>query len=419
LDECLSSVVKGEAVTLTLSRFNELMLHHRRHPVSAAFFEYFFSQATTLDLFDQAVEHFRRVAMLVYGSFKQAHRRLGSIPDSELLALLHSRVEPVEWPLRPAFGDIEEIADDDLWLLGYVSGRQYLRALRAAVAFLTLIVEAAGHSPDVWVKLPAAQVKPLSDALKSVGHSLEATRALPGGDPSVRDIRDAANLKLREFEARWNTAVSAGLRNTQRYLAADQIDVYVATTMRDAADYQAQRDFIREVFGHPDVRDLNLRFFDPTLSYVESRIEKGLVESLMIKRAKVTIYSAGEKDSLGKDSELASTLAQGKPVIVFVPEGGESLDKRATIFRTDHPLGLQVDVRTGVAHGIIVVRSPSQCARLLRKVLTRRLAYDQIEHEDGTYKLVESETKSVVRVVSDDEFLTHAFWTYFHPRDRA
>ena len=40
----------------------------------------------------------------------------------------------------------------------------------------------------------------------------------------------------------------------------------------------------------------------------------------MLKRAHCAIYMAGESDTLGKDSELAATLAQGKPVIVYVPE---------------------------------------------------------------------------------------------------
>jgi hypothetical protein len=39
----------------------------------------------------------------------------------------------------------------------------------------------------------------------------------------------------------------------------------------------------------------------------------------MLRRAKCTTYLAQETDTLGKDSELASTLAQGKPVIAFVP----------------------------------------------------------------------------------------------------
>jgi len=40
----------------------------------------------------------------------------------------------------------------------------------------------------------------------------------------------------------------------------------------------------------------------------------------MLKRARCTVYSVQDTDTLGKDSELASTLAQGKPVIAFIPE---------------------------------------------------------------------------------------------------
>jgi uncharacterized membrane protein len=67
-----------------------------------------------------------------------------------------------------------------------------------------------------------------------------------------------------------------------------------------------------------------LRWFDPTQSFCESTIDKGLVEGLMLKRAKCTIYMAQEGDTLGKDSELAATLAQGKPVIAYIREIKES-----------------------------------------------------------------------------------------------
>ena len=98
------------------------------------------------------------------------------------------------------------------------------------------------------------------------------------------------------------------------------------------------------------------------------RLTKGLVEMLMLRRAHVTIYTASKDDTLGKDSELAATLAQGKAVIAYVPP---DLDRKAELLRVDHPLGLQIDIKTGVAHGIIVVRSPEQCAQMLRKVLLR------------------------------------------------
>jgi hypothetical protein len=38
----------------------------------------------------------------------------------------------------------------------------------------------------------------------------------------------------------------------------------------------------------------------------------------MIKRARLTVYNAQESDTFGKDSEAGVTLAQAKPVVVFV-----------------------------------------------------------------------------------------------------
>ena len=60
----------------------------------------------------------------------------------------------------------------------------------------------------------------------------------------------------------------------------------------------------------------------------------------MVKRAKCTIYLVQENDTLGKDSELAATLAQGKSVIAFVPqlENAEVFKREAeTIAKTPYP----------------------------------------------------------------------------------
>ncbi|SRR5712691_2107936 len=126
---------------------------------------------------------------------------------------------------------------------------------------------------------------------------------------------------------------------------------------------------------------------------------------------------------MGKDSELAATLAQGKPVIVYVASDPRfvevedrkkpvDMERRAKVFAVDHPLGLQIDAQTGVAHGIIVVRTMGECAKMLRKVLLHDLTFS-IKHEGGNFLLVEEETKSILRVVTDDSLLTHSFWSYF------
>jgi hypothetical protein len=66
-----------------------------------------------------------------------------------------------------------------------------------------------------------------------------------------------------------------------------------------------------------------------------------------------------------------------------------------------------------VTSSLIVVRNAGQCARLLRRVLLSELPVE-VRHEEGNYQLVERETQSVLRVVSDDPLLTHSFWTFFH-----
>ncbi|MBK7838902.1 MAG: hypothetical protein IPJ49_14730 [Candidatus Obscuribacter sp.] len=47
---------------------------------------------------------------------------------------------------------------------------------------------------------------------------------------------------------------------------------------------------------------------------------KGLVEALMLRRARYTIHMAQNSDSFGKDSEASVALGQGQAVIVYVPK---------------------------------------------------------------------------------------------------
>ena len=51
--------------------------------------------------------------------------------------------------------------------------------------------------------------------------------------------------------------------------------------------------------------DLNLRYFDPTLSAALGH-EEGLIECLMVKCAKILVYCAGKNESYGKDAEAAA-----------------------------------------------------------------------------------------------------------------
>lgn len=79
--------------------------------------------------------------------------------------------------------------------------------------------------------------------------------------------------------------------------------------MRDIEDFYFVGTAIKRLFEKAELAELKLRYFDPTQSFCEDRIEKGLVESLMLRRSKCTVYCAQTSETLGKDSELAVTLA--------------------------------------------------------------------------------------------------------------
>lgn len=128
---------------------------------------------------------------------------------------------------------------------------------------------------------------------------------ISGANTSAADKRETRQIGLENFEA---------------YLTYDFLDVYVATSMRREWEFQEISRLCKKIFQVKRLKNMNVRYFDPTLSFNENSIAKGLIEGLMLKRAKCTLYLVQEFDTLGKDSELATTLAQGKPVIAFVPK---------------------------------------------------------------------------------------------------
>ncbi len=198
----------------------------------------------------------------------------------------------------------------------------------------------------------------------------------------------------------------------------------------------------------------------------------------MLRRAKCTIYLAQESDTLGKDSELASTLAQGKPVVAFIPEitdesfqdhigrllktstnnakprtlldqlfiynpkaawenekvrgwcenpvenSNEELkamlqvemhqhyDQRAKTLKETHPLGIQVNLSTGVGNGVLVVRKVADCAKLIRKIMLNTLELN-IEETEDLILLREKISGCIFRVVTRNDMLTNSFWNFY------
>jgi hypothetical protein len=416
---------------LGYSQLNELLLILGYDRITTSFYQFLvngereYEVGSTIQSLDQLVDgitRFRKIALLLYGNVKFAFKTLSR--DTITLQQELGRLIPIdtrEFQLRhdPVL-PIQPIASNETYFLGY-------------------IIEAA---------------------LKS---RLEA-------DPADKDAIAAEQTRLR--------IVEQGKRNHVAYLTSDHLDVYVATSMRQRHEFMAVGRLASEIFEQPELSRLKLRWFDPTQAYCKDRVDKGLAEALMLRRASCTIYLAQEIDTLGKDSELASTLAQGKTVIAFVPEGDHTFlsqlladlriaypdkserellleqlriyqadaawndptvrawldpatqmdmdaararlqeqiakhyNSRAKTLKESHPLGIQVNLATGVANGVLVVRNVHDCARLVKAIVTRTLDFD-LTNEVGFLALRECISGSVYRVSTHDMMLTNSFWNFY------
>lgn len=417
---------------LGISQLNELLLLLGFDRVTRAFFQFLIDGSTeykagsaiqTFEDFEAGVDRFRKLGLLLFGNVKFAFKTLSQ--DQEALEDHLARLRPIpedDFKLRhEPIQQLENISPELTYYLGY-------------------IIEGE-----------------LRDRLKS----------------------NPTDAVAREEEDKRKDIVKKGKRNHEAYLASDHLDVYVATSMRQRHEFLAVSRIGKAIFENSELKDLKLRWFDPTQAYCSDRIDKGLSEALMLRRAKCTIYLAQETETLGKDSELASTLAQGKPVIAFVPEVDsdfaarlltelkgaypdtserelllsqfqlsspaaawldrsvrdwindpesmsvetatarlqtaikENYDRRAETLRKSHPLAVQVNLETGVANGVLVVRKEEECARLVKAIITRTLEFRVTEEENGSILLREAISGSVFRVLTGDAMLMNAFWNFY------
>jgi hypothetical protein len=383
------------------------------------------SSILSLDDLQTAVERARELSLLFFGNVKFGFKKLAR--DAEDFSIYYTSTLPIDAeifgkrhePIHP----VDQIPSEKTYYLGYVIQRELSKRL---------------------------EVDP--------------------NDP----IALAEMQTLKEVRA-------TGIRNQHAYLISDHLDVYIATSMRRRHEYLEVGEFAKRVFDCEILKPLKLRWFDPTQAYCADRIDKGLAEALMLRRATCTLYLVQESDTLGKDSELASTLAQGKAVIAYLPSPTEEevafdvkrlsalyaksetqiilerlqdlspalawtdanirrwldapdavepeaalkllatvtrehYDSRAKTLGETHPLGIQVNLETGVANGVLVVRTVEACADLIRRIVTHKLQF-RIEEktvEGVKYQLLrETVSDSVFRVMTGDAILTNSFWNFY------
>ena len=471
--------------SLNYNQLREILLLLNQNTINEDFFNFFFEEdAISLDELKKGIVKFRGFALLCFGNFRMAYEIMSKKPKSEIKDCISpyfkkSSEQEKELKDRPKkMLDIDEISKEDTWFTGYLLINKHKREIKRC-------------------------------------------------DEEIDKTKNGKNIFQKEELIRYSECIQnrdnkiietqrKALLNTDVYLTWDYMDVYIATSMRNKWEFEETYDFINNVFHQEPLSKLNLRYFNPTKSLCGNVRDKGLLEGLMLKRADCTIYLAQESDTMGKDSELAATLAQRKPVIAYVPKydskfyskkiydypldffkkrffilqaeerfddedlihilkkyslnyekiiesfledldqyrknqpftlwskkddkwkanyknfrlicdilaEGEcyNFDKRADLLKIRHPLSMQLDLQSGVANGVLVVRNTDDCAALLYRILTNKMKFKIIhktypnkilKKEEGFTFLIEEISESAFRIVTDQERLTNTYWNLF------
>jgi hypothetical protein len=307
----------------TLGKLNQALVLGQRPTMSDGFYKCFFPpDASDAELL-AGITQFRAYAMLRFGGFLIGYDTMAALSEREVHTLLRP-YSGTPGELRATYKsrthgqDLirkEDIPIDTRWYLGYLSAQLLVRDLMVEEALRWKI---EGRRPKRSIAAAARRARNPQKYDKDVRTYRDGLT--PEAIKVWRRRIDAKRRELEEMDRERTRLIDIGQRNSAAYLAASHIDVYVATSMREPWEYEAMARVADDIFGNPRVKGLNVTMFDPTLSYYESRYDKGLVEGLMLNRASVTIYMVQETDTLGKDSELAATLAYGRPVIAYVPQ---------------------------------------------------------------------------------------------------
>lgn len=310
--------------------FNSILIFYGIRPTSQDFFNRYLGaqRFSSMNVFGEAVQTYQRDAIRLFSTLTDAYRVL-SASETLVSTLMPIQVKDTKaYSERAAWATPHEIPEERLADLGYISAARVKQEKDEREALKQFLIKlAAGfreqkNPVNVIDDIPEKTKRRMDSLLRKFNshfqHGLFSPLFAPDADEIIREAERIAPKTDSEIE-RMDKTQTCAMENLSFYLASDFLDVYVATSMRTDADFVSVNSFVKRLFSHETSKPLKLRYFNPTQSWIEDRIAKGLVEALMLKRASITIYMAQKSDTFGKDSEASVALGQGKPVIVYVP----------------------------------------------------------------------------------------------------
>jgi len=425
---------------LSAVQLNQLLVLAHEAPVGDGFFKYYWLEAPeqhpynvrdipeysdewlksqgTISSLDQLKWGLYRLyvdGLLYFGDVRTASRSLRNLSIEDIAQFYETKRFDTEAVKRRGRSlPLKPIARDSRYLISEMACKSYGDAADPGGDLRTVLLQAyAAHSaagnPSPTIRELLENQVPTEFQARQPEFIFSADEVL---DESVESESDLSE-KFEKLAAKFTDARNAALDNTRYYLSMlSDLDVYVATSMRSRQDFRNMAEIRDNIFADDRLREMNLRYFDPTLSAAGGHEDKGLIECLMVKCAKLLVYCAGEKKSYGKDAEAAMALSLGKPVVFYCDQ-----EQRGRFYRDVHPLSRLIEFDTGVAVGAMVTDRLAEVSELICRVFENRMVYYLEQSKPGFLRLTDRLTDSVVRLQTNDQLLTETFWNHYH-KDR-
>ncbi|MCI0557720.1 MAG: hypothetical protein MN733_04440, partial [Nitrososphaera sp.] len=279
----VQSTTKGMESQARCDLLNRLLLTLGIKTVSVHLFEAVFSDIDFSKFEDvrERATRFRILCMLEYGSLRFGYKQFREDPSigekwkhyfPSKLEVMH-RVQKVKARLEPV--GLIDISASQLFSLGYLAS-EHAPSINTARESLLKILEKA-------ISLRAADFSGLQRAAEEVGEgnltSLLAKAGIPGTEtliysdtplfgagkrPYPEVLRSLHDYCATIDESAIAQARDHGFQNARTYMAMHDLDVYVATSMRDPLHFTTNWAFVHRLFHEGALADWKLRYFDPT-----------------------------------------------------------------------------------------------------------------------------------------------------------
>jgi hypothetical protein len=437
-DRVVEVLVECEKHPISSEVLSQLLILSHEAGVSKGFFKYYFSHDPHADgdswydpkklpEFDErfisapeivSLSHLkwglRRLyidALLYFGNIRQAYRSLRGKQFYEITSVLSRGAFLTKDMIGRGKGlSLSAIARDDRYLISENACKTY-EPLDDTRPFLIEFMRERYTQLSATGKKVITVKELISSVTNRDGYTSDQL-SLSLDEVLDREIKseDEINAAIEPLEKKFQSARGRALANTSLYLSMiGDLDIYVATSMRSRQDFRSMAEFCDAVFRDQKLTELKLRYFDPTMSAANGHEDKGLIECLMVKCAKVLIHNVGEKDSFGKAVEAAMAMSLGKPVIFFCDE-----EARHAFYRDVHPLSRLITFETGVAVGAMVTDNRLHVIELLSRIFRNDMEFELTKKKDDYFLLKERLTDSTIRLQTDDLLLRETFWNYYN-----